>query len=101
MLDDRVWCRSVVDNSFNQEMRADMGALRLIQLLILVVVPLDAFALAGARVNGGARLQPQGLPVHRNVRESQRFTQNLQPPSRSEVANTVLAVSGGGDGSQV
>lgn len=80
-------------------MMVGVSVIRLVQLAVLVAVPLDAFALSPARVNGAGQgnvgLNGHGKPG------ALRAARALSPSFRPEVSNTVLTMSGGGDDGQV
>lgn len=82
-------------------MKASSTALRLIQLLVLLIVPLDAFALAGGRVNGGTRQGLQGWTSQRKVGASRRSIRKNSALVRAEAASNALALSGGGEDGEV
>lgn len=82
-------------------MRLDYRPLSFVQILLLLVVPLDAFALTPGHVNGGGQKTTRGLSGRGKPTASWRAPPSF-PPARPEVADAaVLNMSGGGDGGQV
>lgn len=81
-------------------MKTEKTVLRVIQVLVLLAVPLDAFALAPGLVNGAKQQAGGGLSTTRT--RARQATQELSTYTplvlRSNAASTVLETSGGGGG---
>lgn len=81
-------------------MKVDGSFLLLVQFLVLLAVPIDAFTLSTRRVNGGRQQAKGGLagpyqPVSRNA------AQATVPVRPETTLDTVRAMSGGGGEGQV
>lgn len=81
-------------------MRVGPSFLRLVQLLVLLAVPLDAFALSPGCASGGGQ-KGQLVSNGRGKLGQWRAAQTLPPAARPEISSTVRTMSGGGEDGKV
>lgn len=83
-------------------MKMSMSFLRLAQLTILLIVPLDAFALSPGRVHGRGQQLNSGFDGRGKASSSSPWRAAHAPPSLlAEATNNALTMSGGGESEQV
>ena len=82
-------------------MRIGPRFLRPVQLLVLLAVPLDAFALNPGCASGGGGQKGQLVSNGRGMLGPWRAAQTLAPAVRPEICSTVRTMSGGGDDGKV